>query len=156
MRGLCRQGSIWMAQRLSVCLDSQMPIKDQRCCTHLHGTFLHVRMRSPMSYSSSRLDAETQMGSDKRLYLSFYHLPILHSQGLDRRVQNFTEGPFYTISLTSLNTREIGHHKKVISVRFLSPQSSSLLNPPSPPPSSELSEHSAPLFFLFISPLKDD
>jgi len=50
-----------------------------------------VRMRSPMSKSNSRLAAK--MGNDKRSYLSFYHLPILHSQGLDRRVQNFTEGP---------------------------------------------------------------
>lgn len=49
MRGLCRQGSIWMAQRLSVCSDSQMPIKDQRCCTRLGGTLLHVRTRSPVS-----------------------------------------------------------------------------------------------------------
>lgn len=36
MRGLCRQGSIWMAQRLSVSSDSQMPIKDQRCRTHFY------------------------------------------------------------------------------------------------------------------------
>lgn len=92
------------------------------------------------------------MGYDKRLYLSFYHSPVLHSQGLDRRVQNFTEGPFYTITLTSLNTREIPHHKKVISVGFLSPL---VLSPqsPSPPPSSELSKHSV---VLFISPPKDD
>jgi len=58
MSGLCRQGSIWMAQRLSVCSYSQMPIKDQRCCTHFYTYCTHAIAYELEQFQTRRKDGE--------------------------------------------------------------------------------------------------